>query len=133
MKNQKKIKIFISLLLSFIGAVWFLKKINTSELENLIPKERCVKSAYSDDSENHRISINCKDYDGNVHTVMLRKFYKKEELEKLASVFKNGVEVNGFLCTELNSLHTCFSRKQEIMITSTVEESVVFFALQFGK
>ncbi len=98
-----------------------------------MPAERCVKSVYNIDNDRKRISINCRDHSGNVHTVVLRKFEIKEDIDKMEAAFKNGVDLEGFSCTRLNGLDACFSAKNKIMVSSVKEESVVFYVLLFNR
>lgn len=113
--------------------LFFWIKSGIPTLNSLVPAERCVKSAYNVENDRKRISINCRDYDGNVHTVMVRKFDAEGDLSKMAIAFKNGVNLEGFLCTQLNGLHACFSVGNKIMASSINEESVIFYVLQFNR
>lgn len=114
-----------------------------SELDSMIPNDRCVKSAYNDEGRKDRISINCQDYDRQVYTIILRKFEKKEDIKNVLANFKNGKNVKSFLCSNfsnsksevsennISTLHSCYSEKNSIMITSTSQKAVLFFISQF--
>lgn len=120
----------VSILLAYL---FFLIKVGIPSLESLVPAERCVKSVYNVDNDRKRISINCRDYSGNVHTVVVRRFEFEEDIDKMKAAFKNGVDLEGFSCTRLNGLDACFSAKNKIMVSSVNEESVVFYVLLFNK
>ncbi|WP_157768786.1 hypothetical protein [Paracidovorax avenae] len=111
--------------------VWI--KSGIPNLETLVPPARCGKSAYNDENDRRRISVNCRDYTGKVQTVVVRKFDSKDDLAKMNFAFKNGVGLDGFLCTQLNGLHACFSEVEKIMVSSIVDEAVVFYVLQYNE
>lgn len=111
----------------------FWMKSGIPNLDGLIPPERCVKSAYNNENDRKRISVNCRDYAGKVQTVVVRKFDNKDDLARLKFAFKNGVVLDGFLCTQLNGLHTCFSESEKIMVSSIADEAVVFYILQYNE
>ncbi|MDA8453084.1 hypothetical protein M5C97_19395 [Acidovorax sp. NCPPB 3859] len=111
----------------------FWIKSGIPNLDALVPATRCVKSAYNDENDRKRISVNCRDYTGKVQTVVVRKFYSKDDLAKMNFAFRNGVSLDGFLCTQLNGLHACFSENEKIMVSSIVDEAVIFYVLQYNE
>ncbi|WP_152643506.1 hypothetical protein [Paracidovorax citrulli] len=111
----------------------FWIKSGIPNLEELIPPARCVKSAYNDENDKKRISVNCRDYTGKVQTVVVRKFDSKDDLAKMNFAFRNGVGLDGFSCTQLDGLHACFSENEKIMVSSIVDEAVVFYVLQYNE
>lgn len=111
----------------------FWIKSGIPNLNALVPPARCVKSAYNDENDRKRISVNCRDYTGKVQTVVVRKFDSKDDVAKMNFSFRNGAGLDGFLCTQLNGLHVCFSENEKIMVSSVVDEAVVFYVLQYSE
>ncbi|WP_208911654.1 hypothetical protein [Paracidovorax avenae] len=115
------------------------------DIAELVPKDRCVKSAYNDDSRTHRISINCRDYSGEVYTIIARRWNDKSKIKNIASNLKGGEVVKSFICSEfkpsgeerfsdeIRRLHTCLSKENGITITSNSRDAVVFYINHFEK
>lgn len=133
MKKNLASNICVVAVVAALAYLFFWIKSGIPILDSLVPAERCVKSAYNVENDRKRISINCRDHDGNVHTVIVRSFDVESDLVKIALAFKNGVNLEGFSCTQLNGLHACFSASNKIMVSSINEDSVVFYVLQFNK
>ncbi|WCM88280.1 hypothetical protein [Acidovorax sp. NCPPB 3576] len=129
-----------SLMVAFL-LFFYLK--SHSRIESMIPSGRCVKSAYSDDDRKDRVSVNCQDYNGEIYTIILRKFSDKKDSENVVVNMKNGKDVRGFFCSsfknpqsasgedKINALHVCFLEKYSLMITSTSQDAILFFINQF--
>ncbi|WP_152034169.1 hypothetical protein [Paracidovorax avenae] len=132
---KKNIGIIVSILVAVSCLVYFYVwiRMSDSNIEKFIPAERCVKSGYNKNDNRYRISVNCRDFQGNAHTVVLREFKSEEDLDRIDKAFANGIHLDGFVCTNLNGLHTCFQRENGIMVTSFNKDSVVFFVLQFNE
>ncbi|WP_156957934.1 hypothetical protein [Paracidovorax oryzae] len=115
------------------------------DIAELVPKDRCVKSAYNDDSKNHKISINCRGYSGEVYTINARRWNDQSKIENIASNLKEGEVVKSFICSEfkpsgeerfseeIRHLHTCLSKENGITITSNSRAAVVFYIELFEK
>ncbi|GKS96473.1 hypothetical protein [Acidovorax sp. SUPP2825] len=132
-------------LLTFLVAAFllffYLKR--DSGIESMIPSGRCVKSAYSDDDRKDRVSVNCQDYNGEIYTIILRKFSDKKDSENVLANLKTGEHVGEFLCSnfknpqsassenKINALHVCFLEKNSMLITSTSQNAILFFINQF--
>ncbi|WP_152969543.1 hypothetical protein [Paracidovorax avenae] len=144
--NKMKLRIIslvLFLLISF-GAVFYYFCVQ-EDLAGLVPKDRCAKSAYNDDSKSHKISINCREYTGEVYTIIARKWDDKSKVENIASNLKGGEMVKGFICSEfkpsgedrfsdeVRRLHTCLSEENGITIISNSRAAVVFYINHFGK
>ncbi len=126
------------------GGFLYYKRISY-DLSYLIPKERCAKSAYSDESIPRKISINCRDYNEQIYTIILRKWKDKEKIDNISKNLIDGEVIENFICSEFKSsngerladevknIHACILKEKGITITSNSRAAIVFFINQFEK
>ncbi|WP_157836593.1 hypothetical protein [Paracidovorax oryzae] len=145
---MKKIRLRLIFLILFLliscGAVFYYFN-GREDIARLVPKDRCVKSEYNDESKAHKISINCRDYSGEVYTIIARKWDDKSKIENIASNLKGGEVVKSFICSEfkpsgkdrfsdeVRHLHTCLSKEDGITITSSSRAAVIFYINHFER
>lgn len=74
--------LFLGLLAPLVAAflLFFYLK-SHSGIESMMPGGRCVKLDYSDGDRKDRVSVNCQDYNGEIYTIILRKFSDKKDSE----------------------------------------------------
>ncbi len=123
------IVLFVALCITIYGAI------NLSGMDKFIPTDRCVKSAYDDNSQTNKLSINCKNHDGRVHTIVIRRIVDIQHKENARNSIESNkkIEIGQFVCSEFSNLHTCFSTKKSIMITAIDNDSLSFFIQEFEK
>lgn len=118
------------------GFLYYKKK--SYDLAYLIPKERCAKSAYSDESNPRKISINCRDYNEQIYTIIVRKWKEREQIDNISKNLIDGEVIKNFICSEFKSsngerlsdevknIHACILKEEGITITSNSRAAIVF-------
>lgn len=99
-----------------------------------IPKPICVRSAYDSLARWNRVSINCQDEIGKVHTVILRRVGFLKERVRIEQSFADQAEsVDRFQCKKFGGLYACFNLQERLMVTASNRESVLFFLTAFER